>query len=54
MSKQTRDARLGLTGLTPKQREERIRQLEEEAARKRAAAQAALEKQRSQRKKDNA
>jgi hypothetical protein len=42
----TRDARLGLTGLTPEQREQRIRELERRVAEERAAAKAQLEEER--------
>lgn len=47
MSDKERDARLGLTGLTPEQREERIRQLERELARKQGEARTALERSRA-------
>jgi len=47
MSSETRDARLGLTGLTPEQREERLRLLARELARKQTQARVELEKTRA-------
>lgn len=46
MSNHERDARLGLTGLTPAQREERLRALEEALQTKQAEAQADLDRKR--------
>jgi hypothetical protein len=48
MSQEARDARLRLTGLTPKQRDERIRQLGSELALKQAEAQEKREKRRAE------
>ena len=43
MSQENRDARLGLTGLTPEQRRRRIQEMEREFARKQQAAEAKLQ-----------
>lgn len=47
MAQGTRDARLGLTGLTPEQRAQRIRELERRVAEERAAANAQREEERA-------
>ncbi|MGY0235850.1 hypothetical protein [Longispora urticae] len=49
MSQEERDARLGLTGLTPEQRRQRIEELERQIAESTAVARAALERVRSER-----
>ncbi|MCP2323972.1 hypothetical protein HDA40_002479 [Hamadaea flava] len=51
MSQEERDARLGLTGLTPEQRRQRIAQLERELAERYAAAKADLAARRAARPK---
>jgi hypothetical protein len=43
MSQESRDERLGLTGLTPEERRRRIEELERELARKQRAAKAKLQ-----------
>lgn len=46
MSQEERDRRLGLTGLTPAEREQRIAELEDQLNRKQAAAEEALARRR--------
>jgi hypothetical protein len=43
MSQESRDERLGLTGLSPEQRRQRVEELERDLAQKSAAAKAKLE-----------
>jgi hypothetical protein len=49
MSQEERDQRLGLTGLTPQEREKRIEELERELAAKQQAAREKLQAARAQR-----
>lgn len=49
MSQENRDERLGLTGLTPEQRRQRIDQLERELVQKEQAAKAKLQAARARR-----
>lgn len=49
MSQEERDARLGLTGLTPEQRQKRVEELERELAEKQRVARAKLEATRAAR-----
>ena len=49
MSQEERDARLGLTGLTPEQRQKRVEKLERELAEKQRVARAKLEATRAAR-----
>ncbi|MEV6967434.1 hypothetical protein AB0M47_20250 [Hamadaea sp. NPDC051192] len=49
MSQEERDARLGLTGLTPEQRRQRIAELERELAERYAVAKAKLAARRAPR-----
>jgi hypothetical protein len=50
MSQKDRDERLGLTGLTPEQRQQRIEELESELAQKQQAAKAKLQAERARKK----
>jgi hypothetical protein len=49
VSQEERDARLGLTGLTPEQRQKRVEELERELAEKQRVARAKLEATRAAR-----
>ena len=49
MSQEERDARLGLTGLTPEQRQKRVEEMTRELARKQEVARAKLEARRAAR-----
>ncbi|NUO61266.1 MAG: hypothetical protein HOV78_31780 [Hamadaea sp.] len=51
MSQEDRDARLGLTGLTPEQRRQRIAEMEHDLAQKYAVAKATLDAGRASRRK---
>lgn len=51
MSQEDRDERLGLTGLTPQERQRRIEELERELARKQQAAKEKLQAARARKKK---
>ena len=53
MSQQNRDDRLGLTGLSPQQRRQRIEKLERDLARKQQAAKAKLQAARARRQNPN-
>lgn len=46
MSQRTRDERLGLIGLTPQQREQRLQELQQQVAEERQRAKAALQARR--------
>lgn len=48
MSQEERDARLGLTGLSPEQREKRLRELEAQFALEREKAREALDRRRKE------
>jgi hypothetical protein len=51
MSQEDRDERLGLTGLTPQERQRRVEEMERELARKRQEAKAKLQAARARKAK---